>query len=155
MREFRPPVRPSKLRWVLVAFLAIVGIVPAVFVGGLVFSTAAISYTISGGLLDVESGGFFGGSRKVSLADITESRAAELGRGRRTAGTAMPGYCTGRFSYPDLGEVWQATDCGSRVIVLRASGQDRAIVISPPDREGFLSAIRSGAEAKVNRSAAA
>lgn len=149
MREFRPPVRPSKLRFAIVVMIALFGVVPIGGVAALLGSTGAISYTIAGGELAVSSGGGLSSGRRVRLSDITEARAQSLSKGRRTAGTAMPGYCVGRFSYPDLGGVWQATSCGGSVVVLVVKGEERPIVLSPPDREGFLRSLESGAETTI------
>jgi len=66
-----------------------------------------------------------------------------LGRGRRTAGTALPGYCVGNFRYPGIGSVWQATDCSRDVLVLRRTG-GKPIVLTPPDRDRFRAALAAG-----------
>lgn len=138
MREFRPPVRPSKVRQLLVVLVAIFVVVPTAIVGTLAFSTSAITYTIANGALTVRSGGLFSGRRTVALSDIEEVRTVHLSRGRRTAGTGLPGYCVGKFWYPELGAVWQATDCGGRAVVLRLERESRPIVLTPPDRGAFL-----------------
>ena len=149
MREFRPPTKASTLRVVLAVVIAVVGLGPAIALGALVSGNALISYTISGGALTVRTGDRLSGERTVALSAITEARAVSLHGGRRTAGTSLPGYCVGRFSYPDLGAVWQATSCSGRGLVVQATGESKPIVISPPDAEGFVAALRSGAETSI------
>lgn len=144
MREFRPPVRPSKLRWVLLALVVVAGLAPTAALGGVLLSISTISYAIGGGVLTVRAGDLFTGERKVPLADIVEARAVNLTRGRRTAGTAMAGYCAGRFTYEDIGPVWQASSCGSRAVLIRVKDQERPILVTPPDREDFLARLKSG-----------
>jgi hypothetical protein len=149
MREFRPPVRPSVLRVVLAIVLPLVIAVP---MGGLVFLALGVtqpSYTIGDGALSIKSGDFFAGDRTIRLADVTETRVVTLRGGRRTAGTALPGFCGGRFSYPDLGTVWHVTNCTRRVVLIRATGQDLPIVITPPDVDGFVDRLRSGTPTEI------
>jgi hypothetical protein len=144
MREFRPPVRPSVLRVVLAVVLPLVVIVP---MGGLLFIALGVSqasYVVGDGALVVKSGDLFAGERTVALADVTETRVVTLRGARRTAGTALPGFCAGRFSYPDLGAVWQVTSCSGRGVLVRATGQALPIVVSPPDAEAFVERLRSG-----------
>lgn len=150
MRTFRPAARPSKLRVVLALLLPLVVIVPMSGLAALTFGMTRASYTIAGGALTVKSGDFFAGTRTVPLSDITEARAVVLGRGRRTAGTALPGFCAGRFSYSDLGAVWQVTTCRAHAVLVRAAGLDRPIVITPPDPDQFLSDLRAGTETVIN-----
>jgi Bacterial PH domain len=149
MREFRPPVKPSALRPVLAVVLGLVSLVPVAVLGSLALGTSAISYTIGGGALVVTPGDLFSAPRTVQLADVTEARRVTLRGGRRTSGTALPGHCTGRFTYPELGAVWQATDCTAGGVLVRASGADRPIVVTPPDPEAFLAALRAGTETAI------
>jgi hypothetical protein len=129
--------------------LPLLVLVPMGVLGALVFGMTRASYTITNGSLVVSSGDLFSGERTIRLADITEMRVVTLSGGRRTAGTALPGLCTGRFSYPDLGAVWQVTRCGGRGVYLRASTEEKPIVISPPDPEGFMMLLVTGAETRV------
>src|SRR6185437_6710312 len=144
MREFRPPVRPSVFRTVLAVVLPLVVLVP---MGGLLFFALGItqaSYKIADGSLMVKSGDWLAGRRYVLLADVTEAAPVALRGGRRTAGTALPGYCTGRFSYAEVGAVWQVTDCSRRTVLVRARGQDLPIVVTPPDPAALVEAIHAG-----------
>lgn len=149
MREFRPPVRPSAFRVGLGLLLPIIVLLPMGALLALVLGMTEASYTIANGALVVRSGDLFAGERTVRLADMTEARVVLLHGGRRTAGTALPGFCAGRFSYPDLGAVWQVTDCSRRVLLVRGPEGTLPILITPPDPEGFANKLRSGAETVV------
>lgn len=149
MREFRPLVRPSVFRVVLAVVLPFFVLIPMSALAVLALGISQASYTIAGGALVVRSGELFSRDRTVRLADVTEARPVTLHGGRRTAGTALPGFCAGRFSYPDLGAVWQVTDCGARGLLVRAPTEVRPIVLSPPDAADFAARIRAGAETVV------
>jgi len=110
---------------------------------------AQVSYAIKSGELIVETGDVFVGRRRILLADVISSRAVELGGGTRRMGTALPGYCVGRFSYVGLGTVWQATDCSRRAVVLATRGGDAPIVLTPPDRTAFLAQLAQQQETTV------
>lgn len=102
-----------------------------------------VHYAIARGVLTVTAGAPpFLNRHVVALDDITLAEAHDLVGGRRVAGTSLPGYCFGTFHYRQLGRVWQATDCGSRTVVLKVRGLDRPMVLSPTDREVFLTAVR-------------
>ena len=150
MREFRPPVRPSVFRVVLAVVLPFIVLIPMSALAALALGISQATYTIAGGALVVRSGDLFSGDRTVRLADVTEARPVTLHRGRRTSGTALPGFCAGRFSYPDLGAVWQVTDCGGRGLLVRAATEARPIVVSPPDPADFAERIRAGTETVVS-----
>ncbi len=70
------------------------------------------------------------------------ARSHVLVGGVRTFGTAIPGHCSGRFAYEDLGSVSQATNCGREVVVV--DGWERPMVLTPADPEGFMEALASG-----------
>jgi hypothetical protein len=149
VREFTAPVRPSVVRLVLAIVLPLVVLVP---MGGLMVVALGMSpatYTIADGALAVRSGDLFSGTRTVRLADVTGARVVALRGARRTAGTALPGFCAGRFTYPDLGTVWQVTDCGGQGVLVEARGEAHPIVISPPDPAGFVASLGAGTEQTV------
>jgi hypothetical protein len=149
MREFSPPVTPSVLRPLLAVLVLLVGIVPLFFLVRLGFGIAPPSYTIADGTLSVRSGDPFSGEVAVRVVDVTTARVVALRGARRTAGTALPGLCSGRFAYPDLGDVWQVTDCGPRGLLIEARGQQRPIVISPPDPEAFAQSLRANTPSAI------
>jgi hypothetical protein len=149
MREFAPPVRPSVVRSAFGIVMPLVVLLPMLALYPVLFATHGVTYRISNGTLTVETADAFSGSRTVKLADVTDVRVVALGRGRRVAGTALPGYCGGRFEYPGLGAVWQATDCGSTAVVLRARSEALPIVLTPPDPATFVEDVRTGREGSV------
>jgi len=72
---------------------------------------------------------------------IIEARPVQLQRGKRRVGTAMPGYCAGRFSFPTLGSVDLASDCRRNAVALHLKDSSRPLVLTPGDRNTFLSAL--------------
>jgi hypothetical protein len=83
-------------------------------------------------------------TRSYALANIEDARRVRLHGGRRVAGTGLSNYCQGRFWYPDLGSVWQATSCGSDAVVLRIKDEKLPVVVTPLNPEAFLTAIKEG-----------
>ena len=79
----------------------------------------------------------------IDLSTIVAVEELNLGRGRKIAGTGLPGYCVGTFSYAEIGRVWQATDCSRPVLVLRRTN-DNPVVLTPPDRDRFRAALENG-----------
>jgi hypothetical protein len=142
-------VRSSVARTLIAVVLPLFVTVPMIGLAAVVSGMSPASYTIGDGALVVKSGDFFSGSRSVALDDVTDARVVTLRGGRRKAGTSMPGFCVGRFTYPDLGAVWQVTDCGSRAVLVQARGEERPIVLSPPDGEAFLEHLRAGSATQV------
>ena len=115
----------------------------------LALPTPPPSYEIRDGSLTVRSGERFSDARSMRLSDVTAARIVTLHGGSRRAGTSLPGLCAGRFSYPDLGVVWQVTDCRRVAIFIEAIGQPTPIVITPPEPGDFLAAMRVGIDALV------
>jgi hypothetical protein len=99
-------------------------------------------YEVTASALRVDSGSRFDGAREVPLASIREVSQATLRGGRRTRGSALPGYCAGVWTFPDVGEVWLAGDCNPRGLLVRADGEARPIAITPRDPDAFAVAIR-------------
>jgi hypothetical protein len=150
MREFRPPVRPSVVRIVLAMVIAAAALVPTGLLLRVVTGMSQVSYAIEAGALTVRSGDPTWGNRTVRLADVTDVRVTDLRGGRRTSGTALPGYCAGHFSYEGLGGVWQATNCAGRAIVVRSRDVGTPVlVITPPDLERFQAALAAGTDTIV------
>jgi hypothetical protein len=150
MREFRPPVRPSVVRIVLAVVIAAAALVPTGLLLRVVTGMSQVSYAIAGGALTVRSGDPTWGDRTVRLAEVTDVRVTDLRGGRRTSGTALPGYCAGHFSYEGLGGVWQATNCAGRALVVRSRDVGTPVlVLTPPDLEGFQAALAAGTDTIV------
>jgi hypothetical protein len=144
MRTFRPVAARGVARVVTGAVMLVFVAAAGVAVPSLVWLPRAIRYEVSADALRVRlRAGWWRTGREVPLAAITAARPIELGPGGRTAGTAMPGYCVGRFSYGGLGAVWQATSCGRAAVLIEAAGEERPIVLSPADRDAFLAALSS------------
>jgi hypothetical protein len=149
MREFRPPVRPSLFRTLFgvgmgILMLALAGVM-ALLAGG----SHRISYIVSSGTLTVDSGSWLDGIRTVPLSVIHEHSVVSLHGGKRTRGTAMAGYCTGRWTYPTMGTVWQATGCTTKGVVLVTADGDLPVVLSPPDAQGFLAGLDAGEDQRI------
>lgn len=145
--EFRPPQRRRVAREVLGAVLSLVAGGAVLFAASLVWLPRAIRYRISGGVLTVEARySVITERRQVALDAVESVKAVKLRGGRRTHGTAMPGFCVGSFSYPGVGEVWQATNCSSSALLVRGRGMERPLVVTPADRRAFLDALAAGGE---------
>ena len=148
MREFRPPATPSLVRLVLGIALPLLVLLPLGGIAGTVLGFSPATYTLGDGELVIKSGDFFAGTRTVKLGDITAASVVSLRGGRRTSGTALPGFCAGHFSYPELGGVWQVTTCSATGVLIRAANAE-PILLSPPDSEEFLDALRNGARREI------
>lgn len=141
--EFAPaPARTGWARVLGVALTALV-LVPAVLGVLFVVSRPSITYRIGNGVLEIHGGeSILASHRSYPLASVTGWREVRLGRGRRTAGTGLPGLCAGYFSYDGVGKVWQVTDCSRDVLLLEVAGEDRPVLVTPPDRAAFLAALQ-------------
>ncbi len=103
-----------------------------------------VSYEITATSLSIMPGSVFSWSPKViNLSDITRSQRAVPQGGIREMGAGMPGYCVGRFRYPNLGSVWQATNCSTNALLIEARGEPLPILLTPPDPTAFESALRA------------
>jgi hypothetical protein len=148
MKEFRPPQHASALRTLVGVILPLVLVVPFAVLAPVLLRVHHPRYEISGGTLTVASDDVWG-SRTMRLADITDAETVRLGRGRRTSGTGLPGYCAGHFSYPNLGAVWQVTNCGGAAVVIHPSTEPAPVVLTPPDGAAFVGALRAGQDLTV------
>ena len=145
MREFRPPQRHGGIRTLLAGVVGVVMLVPGVLLALLAGSGFRVSYTVDAGALTVTTGDLVSGNRRVPLADVADVQDVVLEGGLRTMGTALPGYCVGRFSYSNVGTVWQATDCSRRALLLALRSQELPVLVTPPDPEAFRAMLASGA----------
>ncbi len=149
MREFRPRSAPAGVRVVVSVVMIALLAVPLWLAIGFARSGFTVSYTIAEGTLRVVTGDFIIGDRSVALRDIAIARAVTLHGGRRAMGTYLPGFCAGRFTYDDLGTVWQATNCQREALLLDVRGQRESMLITPPDIAAFQASLESGAPARV------
>lgn len=86
--------------------------------------------------------GPFDQGRVIPRAEIADPSAVRIASGRRVIGTAVPGYCLGRYRYPDHGTVWQATSCAGEGVLFGT--RDGPVLLTPADRAGFLRALADG-----------
>jgi len=145
MSEFRPTPVSGTTRIVVGIVLSVLITAATAVTVALVWLPRDIRYEISGESLRVMlRAGVWRVGREVRVASIAEARPIALRGGRRQFGTAMPGYCVGTFSYPDLGSAWQATSCGRAAILIRVAGEERPLLVNPADRDAFLGTLSTG-----------
>lgn len=131
--------KASRGRWVAWPLLAF-ALLSVTFGAGVVLAPTSLVYALDAERLVVDATlGGWGQGEVVPRAALGEARAVTLHGGRRDVGVGLPGYCQGRWSYPELGAVWQATSCGAAAVVI--AGPDGPIVVTPADRDGFLAAL--------------
>jgi hypothetical protein len=151
-----PPSRFLALRLVIAALLLLVLGVATVTTIGLFWMPHSIVYTVDASAVNsapamlhvvANAWPFEPGKSRESLplSQIRSVRVTSLHGGLRVGGTALDGYCVGLYEYPDLGRVFQATDCSRQVIVL--GGGELPIVVTPSDMSAFVVALRSGESA--------
>ncbi|HPW54360.1 MAG: hypothetical protein KA072_01385 [Thermoanaerobaculaceae bacterium] len=80
---------------------------------------------------------------RIPLSRIFEVSPTVLRGGKLRFGKEKPGYCTGYFELPALGEVYLATDCGERGVLVRGGGLTTALVVSPADPDKFVFSLRN------------
>jgi hypothetical protein len=149
-RVFLPPERRARTRLVLGSVLGVFVGCACVALSLLAYGPVRNRYTVEGGALRVETGLGVILKREVALSAITGARVVSLRGGSRTAGTALPGHCSGRFHYPELGPVWQATDCGPSGVLVESTSAEPRILLAPPDPQAFLAALRAGTPLEVS-----
>ena len=144
MQTFQPVAAKGVARVVTGAVMLAFVAAAAATVPGIVWLPRAIRYDVSADSLRVMlRTGWWRTGREVPLAAITSVRPIELGPGRRTMGSTMPGYCVGSYTFVGLGEVWLATSCGRAAVLVEAAGQPRPVVVAPADRDAFRAALSS------------
>ena len=149
IREFQPLARRSRVGLVLALVLGTVMLIGAAVLGTIAAGASQVTYSQRAGVLEVSTGSFVDGTRMFATSKITNARIVDLRGGRRVAGTGAPGLCTGTWWYPDLGRVWQATSCAVRGVVLDVAGEERPVVVTPPDPDAFVVAVKDGVDFDV------
>lgn len=141
---FRPPRLKRGLQLALGLPLSLVIMLPTLFAVWLVWTPHVVELRVEENRLHVTTAPApIARHHSFDLAAVTTVEEVRLGRGHRVAGTGLPGYCVGIFSYSEIGRVWQATDCSRDVLVLRrVTGYP--VVLTPPDRERFRAALQNG-----------
>lgn len=141
---FRPPRQRRSLQLAIGLPLTAVVLLPTLFAVWVVWAPQGVDLRLANGVLRVTTGPApFSRVRTIDLSSVTAVEETHLGKGRRVAGTALPGYCAGNYRYPELGSVWVATDCSRDVVVLRLANA-KSVLLTPPDRQAFLDALKSG-----------
>jgi len=141
---FRPPRLKRGLQTAIGLPLSAVVLLPTLFAVWLVWAPHVVELEIADGRLQVTTAPApLSRHRTFDLESIIAVEKMDLGRGRRVAGTGLPGYCVGTFSYAEIGRVWQATDCSQPALVLRLAN-DGPIVLTPPDPDRFRAALDAG-----------
>ena len=139
---FRPPQHYRNLRLALGALLSILAIGGAAFGAAVIWLPRSLGYEVADGQVVITSGLDIRPTRlECPLNSITSATVVRLRPGKRVNGTSLPGYCTGHYSFPDLGDCTLASTCSPDAVVLHVSGGDRPIVITPGQRETFLAAL--------------
>jgi hypothetical protein len=141
---FRPVRRLRTLQFAIGIPLSALVILPTLLAVWVVWAPHTIELRIEDEVLQITTAPApLRRVRNIDLESIISVEETHLGKGRRTAGTALPGYCVGNYRYPELGNVWLATDCSRDVLVLRVA-DDKPVLLTPPDRSVFLDALETG-----------
>ncbi len=129
-------------RWALLALFVLL-LVPA-FVAPLwlFFTPAHLSYRVEAErvVVDATLGGVSMGGGEYPRAELTGARRATVEKGAwRVAGTAMGGFCAGRWRLADGRYAQLATTCENPVVELEFA--HALVVIAPTDADGMLAAL--------------
>ena len=139
---FRPPVRRRRFRLVLGGLLSVLAVGAAGFGLALIWLQRTMVYEIGDGQLTITRGlAVRPATEDIDLRNVETATPIVLERGVRRMGTTLPGYCAGRFSFPNLGTVQLASSCSRKAVVLELKGRDLSLVLTPSDQQGFLSAL--------------
>ncbi len=141
---FHPPRLKRGLQLAVGLPLSLVILLPTLFSVWLVWAPHVVELRVDQDQLHINTAPApISRHRTIDLTSVVAVEELHLDRGRRIAGTGLPGYCVGIFSYAEIGRVWQATDCSRDVLVLRRAA-DNPVVLTPPDRERFRAALQNG-----------
>lgn len=141
---FRPPRLKRGLQTAIGLPLSAIVVLPTLFAVWLVWAPHVVELEVKDGQLQIATAPApLSRHKTIDLDTIVAVEEMNLGRGRRIAGTGLPGYCVGTFSYAEIGRVWQATDCSRPVLVLRRAN-DGPLVLTPPDPDRFRTALANG-----------
>lgn len=127
----------------VVLLLMVVLVIPAgLLPGWLFFAPAQLAYRVDGESIVAEAtvGGVSMGGGEYARAALTGATRTRLDPGAvRVGGTAMSGFCAGRWRLADGRPAQLATDCAADVVQLEL-GND-LLIVSPRDADGLLSAL--------------
>ena len=134
---------PAWVRYGLAGLL----LVGAAALAGLLLAPSGVTYEVAGGQFLVHGhAGVWPEERSIALADVRDAAELTVSAGRRTAGTGLPGYCSGSWTFRAGGEpepFQVATTCGADVVRIDVAGA-RSWLVSPADPAALLAALRSG-----------
>jgi len=140
-----PPPHARRTRLLLGVPLVLFAAVATLTSGWLLFAPHQATVTVEAGELTVTAGAPpFTTVHRVALADLVSLRRVQPTGGRRTLGTSMPGYCVGRFTYPELGTVWQATSCEPEGLLLTVRTLDTPLLLAPEPQGVFVLVVNAG-----------
>ncbi|NCO69269.1 MAG: hypothetical protein GW878_01930 [Acidobacteria bacterium] len=140
-RVFRPVSDGARARVWLVASLAVVTVLLLASAASLLWPHH-LEYVIRDETLHIIVKKESLDNTAIRLPRINAVSQETLRNGTMRFGTGKPGYCVGFWEYPRLGEVWQATTCGPRGVLIRATGQATPVLLTPADPDGFIAALQ-------------
>lgn len=141
----RTGTRPRWLLWTVGLLILPLLALPWIFL-----APATITYRITNGRLLVDARlGPIHHSQDVALADVKGVDLVTPTSAVRLAGTGRPpDLCAGRFRTPETGSAWAAFPCAvDDLVAVRLA--DDTLLLGPADREGFVAALRAGADADL------
>jgi hypothetical protein len=142
---FEPPVHRRGLQLALGIPISLVLLAIAAGTAFLFWVPHELEYAILDGSLEITTGPPpFLSRHSIPLSSIVGAEPRRLLGGRKVSGTNLPTYCVGVFYYPEIGRVWQATDCSNELVVLGVRGRERPVVLSPADGERFVAELEDG-----------
>ena len=126
------------IQWlVLVLVTAVVGPIGI----GLLWFPGSAEFAVTGSELVVTvRPGFWSSERRASLESIERVEVGAQPLGRRLAGTAKPGHCSGWFRRGSLGRVWEASSCGAETVFVHLP--DAIWSLGAADNEALAAALR-------------
>lgn len=139
---FRPPVHLRGLRLALGIVISLLAIGGATIGAAAIWLPRTLSYDVDADRLVVTLGMKLRPKRwEITLSGVESARAVRLAPGKRVAGTSLPGYCTGHYRFPNLGDCTLASTCRPEAVIVEIRGWRRPLVVTPCDREAFLTAL--------------
>lgn len=143
MKSFRPAVPSSSARIVAAVaggLVLVLALIPAV----LLLTPRSLSYRLDAETLQAEARmGPFNLGRTVNRSRVEAASVIQVRGASRQSGTAISGFCHGRWHLDDVGVVWMATSCTAEAVLVEIEGEDHPWVLSPVDPEAFLAALPS------------
>jgi len=138
---FRPPRLRRGLQLAVGLPLSAVVLLPTLFAVWLVWAPHVVELEIDDGRLHITTAPApVSRHRIVDLANVVSVEERHLGRGRRIAGTGLPGYYTGTYRVDGANTKIFTTSIEEGVLI---EGPGVRVFVNPENERGFLDAIRS------------